>query len=623
MSRISLLFLLPAILAAQSTPSIYAPTGGINFGSALSVSPGKSNAGVPATCAVGELVFNTTANKFIYCRATNTFTELAPVGLANTWTALQTFAQANNSSLAVFSDTTNPTDNLLIYNSTGRYMTLQSDGKMSIATLNAAELRFQAGTTPGAVNFFIDEAAAAQTAILLGRSGTTPTVNPRLGLSPIAGQVGFAVRAATSQTADLSRWTDQAEVVQSRIDSAGRFNTITHSVWTQITAPTSPSAGLLNVYGKTGAGLCAKDSAGVETCTGGGGSGLGDPGANGMVARTALNTTAARTFTGEANGITITNPDGVAGAPGFALSSTLNLTSKILRPPNSTTLPGTCTVGDVYIDTDATSGQRWYVCESTNTWVVQGGSGSGATWFSQLNDCLVTRTSSTVLTVASGASATTPCIIGNIPVRFTTAATLTISAGTGTCRLEMDMSGSSPNLKAICESGITAVCSGMSCPGTPTVGTAFDVEAIQLATWTCTSGTWDASGGIELRSALNFALHPVAGTGLGSSDANGKRTLSVDSAVIPTKIKITTAAIDLGSIADGACLTSSTLTVTGAATGDVALVAPPATGTLLSQEGLIFKGLITAANTGVVRVCNQSGGAYDPPSALYTFMVLQ
>lgn len=47
-----------------------------------------------------------------------------------------------------------------------------------------------------------------------------------------------------------------------------------------------------------------------------------------------------------------------------------------LQVPNSTSLPGTCEVGDSYMDTDATSGSRWYLCESANTWAAQGG-GSG------------------------------------------------------------------------------------------------------------------------------------------------------------------------------------------------------------------------------------------------------
>lgn len=46
--------------------------------------------------------------------------------------------------------------------------------------------------------------------------------------------------------------------------------------------------------------------------------------------------------------------------------------------PNSTSLPGTCTVGQIYMDTDASTGQRIYACESTNTWALQGGSGAGS-----------------------------------------------------------------------------------------------------------------------------------------------------------------------------------------------------------------------------------------------------
>jgi hypothetical protein len=44
---------------------------------------------------------------------------------------------------------------------------------------------------------------------------------------------------------------------------------------------------------------------------------------------------------------------------------------------NSTSLPGTCAVGDIYMDTNATSGQRLYLCESTNTWALQGDGGAG------------------------------------------------------------------------------------------------------------------------------------------------------------------------------------------------------------------------------------------------------
>lgn len=60
--------------------------------------------------------------------------------------------------------------------------------------------------------------------------------------------------------------------------------------------------------------------------------------------------------------------------------------TKLLNPtniPHSITLPSTCAQGDIYQDTDATTGEQWYICESANNWVKQGGGagvGSGNTF---------------------------------------------------------------------------------------------------------------------------------------------------------------------------------------------------------------------------------------------------
>lgn len=63
---------------------------------------------------------------------------------------------------------------------------------------------------------------------------------------------------------------------------------------------------------------------------------------------------------------------------------TINATSATsFRVPNSVTTPATCTVGDVYFDTDATSGKRIYGCESANTWVSESGT-AGATNFNDI-----------------------------------------------------------------------------------------------------------------------------------------------------------------------------------------------------------------------------------------------
>lgn len=51
--------------------------------------------------------------------------------------------------------------------------------------------------------------------------------------------------------------------------------------------------------------------------------GIADPGTNGIMIRTALNVTTARSLIAPAAGITITNPDGVSGNPTFALANDL------------------------------------------------------------------------------------------------------------------------------------------------------------------------------------------------------------------------------------------------------------------------------------------------------------
>lgn len=57
-----------------------------------------------------------------------------------------------------------------------------------------------------------------------------------------------------------------------------------------------------------------------------------------------------------------------------------------LTVPNSASLPGTCTVGQYYMDTDATSGQRMYACESTDTWALQGDGGGGGGGYDTVDD---------------------------------------------------------------------------------------------------------------------------------------------------------------------------------------------------------------------------------------------
>lgn len=66
-----------------------------------------------------------------------------------------------------------------------------------------------------------------------------------------------------------------------------------------------------------------------------------------------------------------------SGVVVFGTNPTISMATGSLLLPSSTSLPGTCSVGQVYVDTDATSGQRVYICETTNSWVVNSGGGGG------------------------------------------------------------------------------------------------------------------------------------------------------------------------------------------------------------------------------------------------------
>jgi hypothetical protein len=85
----------------------------------------------------------------------------------------------------------------------------------------------------------------------------------------------------------------------------------------------------------------------------------------------------------------------------------------------------------------------------------------------------------------------------------------------------------------------------------------------------------------------------------------------------PDEILKATATLDFASIAAGAVGTL-TASVTGAATGDFAVVAPP--GNL--NAGLVAFAFVSAANTVTIRIINGTAGAVDPASATWGIAVI-
>ena len=160
---------------------------------------------------------------------------------------------------------------------------------------------------------------------------------------------------------------------------------------------------------------------------------------------------------------------------------------------------------------------------ANNQWQPGTVSGSGgATMAVQLGDFSVSRTSSTVLTIGSGCSASTPCNVrfGSTTYRITTSATATISAGSGTSYIYLDGTG----IIYVADS-LTVTCSGC----THTSGAAFPVTAIPIATWSATSGTWDTSGGLDYRAMLS-AKRVSGGTNISVTDAGTDAQVGLDTA---------------------------------------------------------------------------------------------
>jgi hypothetical protein len=103
------------------------------------------------------------------------------------------------------------------------------------------------------------------------------------------------------------------------------------------------------------------------------------PGGNGLIAHTGSDASSARSITGTANEITVTNGDGVSGNPTLSLSPTFDVSGKTSTKPakTGTVAPGTCNVGELFYNTDATAGQNLYGCTAPNTWTLQGDGGGG------------------------------------------------------------------------------------------------------------------------------------------------------------------------------------------------------------------------------------------------------
>lgn len=80
--------------------------------------------------------------------------------------------------------------------------------------------------------------------------------------------------------------------------------------------------------------------------------------------------------TGTANEIDVANG---STTPALTLSSTFDISGKTSTKPvkSGTSAPGTCSVGELFFDTNATAGSNLQACTASNTWTTISGSASG------------------------------------------------------------------------------------------------------------------------------------------------------------------------------------------------------------------------------------------------------
>jgi hypothetical protein len=201
---------------------------------------------------------------------------------------------------------------------------------------------------------------------------------------------------------------------------------------------------------------------------------------------------------------------------------------------SGTSLPSLCSVGQMFFLLNAPAGANLYGCTALNGWTLESssGSGSGASMASQLGDFAVVRTSATGLSIGANCSVTTPCIVrfGSLVYSFANGGSVSISAGTGLAYVYVSSAGAltvGHNLTANCTAGCTA----------QSAVTSFPTDAIPLFTWSATSGTWDAAGGVDQRALLS-SKSIVASTGLTSVESSGKTVVTVDSTIVSLRTSV-------------------------------------------------------------------------------------
>lgn len=268
-----------------------------------------------------------------------------------------------------------------------------SNAGVSLGGFNASGQLFLVGATTDALPLFNASDALVESGILwkatgecTGSNGGALTINSsdEVVCSDDDGGTGGA---ADNIQVNASSVTD----ANFNDSSPAAVGTGKNVLWQQTgSGPTAISAYMPEMVGDSGsggtAGLVPEPAAGDATkCLYGDGTwsacgtGGGAPGGSGSE----LQYRAGASTFGAVSGTSVSGSD-------ITMTGKFDLGGGTAEVPNSTTLPGTCVAGELYMDTDATSGQQLYGCEG-GAWVLQGdGTVTGGTGDAPLDGPYIT-----------------------------------------------------------------------------------------------------------------------------------------------------------------------------------------------------------------------------------------
>jgi len=288
----------------------------------------KTGTAAPATCTVGDLFFDSdaTPGANVYgCTATNTWT--LETGGASAANASQSFTAQTSVSIThnlatsnVLAQCYNASDVAIEYNS----LTVNSANAVTvtfaIAQTGRCVVNGLGGTTAN-----VSQSFTAQTSVALNHNLNTVNILVHCyNASDVAIEYNsLTINSATAATVTFAiAQTGRCVANGFGSGGSGGGGGGGHTIQDEGSGLTQRTG--LNF---TGAGITCSDDSGNDrtNCNVPSGSGMAEPGSNGVVVRTGPGTTAARTLTAGA-GITVSQGDGVAGNPAIAIETNVVVT---------------------------------------------------------------------------------------------------------------------------------------------------------------------------------------------------------------------------------------------------------------------------------------------------------